>query len=148
MTKARADPRICEIEHPRCKSSVGVFVWCEFNRDGTAAVPYGVTYGARFLLPIGSSPKLATPQSASLTAPLRGAPRGAVRCLCANAESSPRSAAPSRGSPQCAHWGKGSPESRLKQGEKESPHRTSIVGDGLCAVPLCVLHSMKIGTPD
>ena len=32
---------------------------------------------------------------------------------------SPRSAAPLRGSPQCAHWGKGSPESDAVQTEKD-----------------------------
>ena len=37
----------------------------------------------------------------------------------AKGEVLPRSAAPPRGSPQCAHWGKWSPEGGLEQGGKE-----------------------------
>ena len=36
--------------------------------------------------------------------------------------SAPQGAAPLRGSPQCAHWGKGSPESDMEQEGKDSTH--------------------------
>ena len=37
----------------------------------------------------------------------------------------PQGAAPFRGSPQCVHWGKGSPEQRYEKNGKESVHDNS-----------------------
>ena len=100
------------------------------KRDGTAAVPYDVdSVRSVFLTLLISQPW--RPLSRLATAPLEGAPRtrrrAPVRNLCrealprrASVEPLPRSAAPSRGSPQCAHWGKGSPELSLEQRGKES----------------------------
>ena len=67
---------------------------------------------ATILFPLGTPSAMATPQSRSRsTAPLRGAPRAWTK--------PPQGAAPLRGSPQCAHWGKGSPESDTVQEGKD-----------------------------
>ena len=69
------------------------------------------------LFPIGTPTAMATPQSRyRSTAPLRGAPRAGDEPL------APHGAAPFRGSPQCAHWGKGSPDSDAVQTGKDRTH--------------------------
>ena len=68
------------------------------------------------------------PSGANAPAPLEGAPRGAEHRHCTNPKSLPRSAAPFRGSPQCAHWGKGSPELRLEQmGKERADLNTAVI---------------------
>ena len=55
---------------------------------------------------------------AAASLPKRGA-EGVRGCLCAHLKPLSRSAAHSRGSPQRAHWGKGSPELSLEQSAKD-----------------------------
>ena len=77
--------------------------------------------------------------------PLRYPKRGA------KGEVLPRSAAPTRGSPQCAHWGKGSPELSLEQMGKERAdlnnhchsEERSDVGIRSSLKQQCFLHGVK-----
>ena len=78
---------------------------------------------------------------AAASLPIRGA-KGEVL---------PRSAAPTRGSPQCAHWGKGSPELSLEQMGKERAdlnnhchsEERSDVGIRSSLKQQCFLHGVK-----
>ena len=126
--------------NPPNAERIGGIVRCvgeEDKRDGTEAVPYGEGWGAYFLFHSARVSTLATPQSATPTAPLRGAPRG--RCLFTSPKSLPRSAAPSRESGTKCRRGR----RRRDQSRVEKRTRTKCCEGRLLSRPLRFLSYVK-----
>ena len=123
-------------------------------------------YYRREVMQDGTAPKLMPPLLAPSDEGAVGVSRLRERKSCAlhrmknqrtHPKPSPRSAAPLRGSPQCAHWGKGSPELRHEQGRKErAEHRkachceeqsdVAIRSPLLCPETYCRLKKKRIPT--
>ena len=86
-------------------------------RGGTRCRPEKTGRTPTILFPIGTLSALSV--SLALDSSPKGGAKGGD-----SAHLAPQGAAPFRGSPQCAHWGKGSPDSDSVQTGKDRTHPT------------------------